>query len=222
MKKSLLLSFFIISIDLSAYELKFDKLFNKNIQNDIVRSHISITVESFELDEITKKIDLFQKLINKENKLIISNGNFTQIPSYKYINKKQVFSGYKGTLSYNVESNKYKTLNEFFSKLTKEQKKIKSNQVKLSISNTSWQVSKELYDKTIDSMRVESIDWIKNYSKNNLGSCNIENISINKNNNFNPNYYKSNLSIQNTTRQVTPLQSEKSINLSVNYQLDCK
>ena len=222
MKKKLFFSLFLLVSNSFAYELEFNKSFNKSIKNDVVQSKISIIVDSLELDYINDNIESFQKIIDKEKKVTISDGNFSQIPIYKYENKKRIFSGYKGTLSYLAESSDYKTLDKFLSNLLKEQKKINSNQVKLSITNTQWIVSKKSYNQNIDKMRIESISWIKEYKKNLLDKCSVQNIAINKSSNFNPRYYKTNLSMERDSRQIAPIQSDQNISLSVNYKLDCK
>ena len=42
--------------------------------------------------------------------------------------------------------------------------RIKSDDVKLDISNVSWNISEELQNKSFDDLRFESIVWIENYS----------------------------------------------------------
>ena len=222
MKKKLFFSLFLLVSNSYAYEIDFNKSFNKTIENDIVQTKVSFVVESLELDYINKNIETFHEIIKKENKVIITNGNFNQIPTYSYVNKKKTFTGYKGTLSYTVESISYKTLDKFLNKLINEQKKINSNQVKLSISNVNWTVSKKLYNQNIDKMRIESISWVKDYKTVLSDNCVIKNIRINKSSSFNPIYYKTNLTMESSARQITPIQSDKSISLSVNYKLDCK
>ena len=222
MKKKLFFSLFLLVSNSFAYELEFNKSFNKSIKNDVVQSKINIIVDSLELDYINDNIESFQKIIDKEKKVTISGGNFNQVPMYKYENKKRVFSGYKGTLSYLVESSDYKTLDKFLSSLLKEQKKINSNQVKLSITNTKWTVSKKLYNQNIDKMRIESISWITEYKTVLADNCVIKNIGIDKSSSFNPTYYKTNLTMESSARKIAPIQSEESISLSVNYKLECK
>lgn len=102
-------------------------------------------------------------------------------------------------------------------------KKVKTQNIKLSISNLQWIVSKELYEKNIDTMRIESIKWIKNYATNLNDNCIIKRISINQNNNYRTQRYSKNVMLESSnTFNVTPSQSEQSITLKTNYSLECK
>ena len=67
MKKFLLSSLIIIPSILSAYELTFNKSFNKNIQNDKVHTNISISVDSKEIAFINEKVEFFQDVIKDNN-----------------------------------------------------------------------------------------------------------------------------------------------------------
>jgi predicted secreted protein len=223
MKKFLLSSLFIIPTLLSAYELEFTKSFNKDIQNDKLRTNISINIESKDVNYINNKIGFFQNFIDDEKSVTKKNGNYKLLPKYSYKNKQQTFIGYKGSLDYIIESSEYERLNDFITNLHKMKKKVKTQNIKLSISNLQWIVSKELYEKNIDTMRIESIKWIKNYATNLNDNCIIKRISINQNNNYRTQRYSKNVMLESSnTFNVTPSQSEQSITLKTNYSLECK
>lgn len=67
MKKFLLSSLFIIPTLLSAYQLEFTKSFNKDIQNDKLRTNISINIESKDVNYINNKIGFFKILLMMKN-----------------------------------------------------------------------------------------------------------------------------------------------------------
>ena len=117
MKSILFSSLFIIPSLLSAYELEFNKSFNKNIQNDKVHTNIRISVDSKEIDFINEKVEFFQDFIKENNSVSKKNGNYSLVPNYSYANNKQNFIGYKGTLHYSIETPKYENLNQFMTEI---------------------------------------------------------------------------------------------------------
>lgn len=223
MKNLLLNSLFVIPSVLCAYELEFNKSFNKSIQNDKVNTNISISVDSKEINFINEKIEFFQDVIKDDNSVIKKNGNYSLIPNYTYQNNKQNFIGYRGTLNYSIETPKYEKLNQFITGLIDTKNNMNTNKVKLSVSNIRWIVSKDLYENNIDKMRIEAIDWIKIYTKSLADSCIIKNISINKSSGYNPPRYSKNVMLESTSSMnITPSQTKQSIVLNANYKLECK
>jgi len=223
MKSLLFSSLFIIPSLLSAYELEFNKSFNKNIQNDKVHTNIRISVDSKEIDFINEKVEFFQDFIKENNSVSKKNGNYSLVPNYSYANNEQKFVGYKGTLHYSIETPKYENLNQFMTEIIDIKNNMHTNKVKLSISNVEWIVSKELYEKSIDTMRIEALSWIKEYKTTLTDSCMIKNISINKGGGYNPERYSRNVMMDSrTSAKITPLQTKRSIVLNANYKLECK
>lgn len=223
MKSLLLSSLFIIPSILSAYELEFNKSFTKNIQNDKVHTNISIAVDSKEIDFINEKVEFFQDFIKENKSVTKKNGNYSLVPNYSYQNNKQKFIGYRGTLHYSIETSKYENLNQFITEIIDIRNNMNTNSVKLSVSNIQWIVSKGLSEKTIDTMRIEAIAWIKDYSKTLLDTCIITNVSINKNTGYSPQRYSKNMVMDSrTSNNITPLQTKRSIELNANYKMECK
>ncbi len=223
MKNFILGSLFILPTLMNAYELEFNKSFTKNIQNDKVHTNVSIRVDSKEVDFINEKIEFFQDFIKDNNSVTKKNGNYNLVPNYSYQNNKQNFIGYKGTLHYSIETSKYENLNQFITEIIDIKNNMNTNKVKLSVSNVEWIVSKELYSKNIDTMRIESVTWVKNYIKTLSYSCMIKNISINKGSGYSPERYSRNVMMDSrSSAKITPLQTKRSIVLNANYKLDCK
>jgi len=223
MRSFILPSLFIIPSILSAYDLEFSKSFNKNIQNDKVQTYISISIDSNEIDFINEKVEFFQDFIKENNSVSKKNGNYSLIPNYVYKNNKQNFVGYKGNLTYSIETPKYENLNQFISEIINIKNNMNTKKVKLSVSNTQWIVSKELYEENIDTMRIEAIDWVKNYTKTLSSTCSVKNISINENNHYSSQRYSKNMMMDNvSSMNVIPSQTKRSIVLNANYKLECK
>jgi predicted secreted protein len=222
MKQLLLSTLFVIPTILCAYQLEFNKSFNKEIQNDRVHTNLSISVNSKEIAFINEKIEFFQDFIKEDKSVVKKNGNYSVVPNYAYENNKQIFLGYKGILDYGIETSKYENLNQFISAIITIKNNMNTNRVKLSVSNIEWIVSTEIYEKNIDQMRSEAIDWIKEYSRNLSDNCSIQNISINKSNEYTPRKYAKNLMMESSSSMsISPIQTKHSIILNANFKLEC-
>lgn len=223
MKKMFLSTLFIIPNLLFSYELEFSKSFNKDIQNDKINSNIRVQIDSKEIEFINEKMQFFQDFIKDDSLVRKKNGNYSLLPSYNYKNNKQSLLGYRGTLSYTVETSEYEKLNQFVTQLNMIRNNMNTNKVKLSVSNVKWIVSDELYKNNVDLMRIESVDWIKEYVKTLQDKCIIKNISINKSRSNNIQRYSQNRMLEKTkVMNVVPSQTEQDIELNVNYKLECK
>jgi len=224
MKKKLLSILPILPSLLLSYELEFSKSFSKNIQNDKLNTNISINIDSKEIEFINEKIEFFQDFINDDQTVTKKNGNYNLVPQYSYHNKKQKFIGYRGSLDYVIETPKYEDLNKFVDDINSIKNNMNSRKVKVSVSNLRWVVSRELYEKNIDTMRIESIKWVKNYIEKIDDECSIKNISINKNyQSYNTHRYAKNVMMDSSpSMKISPSQTKQSIALNTNYKLLCK
>ena len=150
-------------------------------------------------------------------------------PKYKYSDNKQEFIGYMGNLRYSAESKNAKDLNQFMDEIISIKDKIKSNDVKLSISNVSWKISDELQNRSFDELRFESINWIENYA-NILSSklskkCEVKNININEFNGGNIVYARNEMALSTMSKMasdVAPISSEQTISVNPNFILECR
>ena len=222
MKSLLLSTVLVIPTILLSFELEFKKTFTSEIQNDKVQTNINISVNSKKIDFINEKIEFFQDFIKEDNSVVKKNGNYNLIPNYSYKNNVQKFVGYKGSLSYTIESTKYETLDKFVGDIIDIKNNMNSKRLRLTVSNVQWIVSDKLQDKNIDKLQLDAISWIKNYKNTLPGNCVIQNISINKSNAYANRRYN-NMAIENTaSMKVSPIQTNKSITLTANYKLDCK
>ena len=222
MKSFLLSTVLVLPSLLLSYELEFKKTFSNEIQNDKVQTNINISVNSKKIDFINEKIEFFQDFIKEDNTVVKKNGNYNLIPNYSYKNNVQKFVGYKGSLSYTIESAKYEILDKFVGDIIDIKNNMNSKRLQLTVSNVQWIVSDKLQDKNIDKLQLDAISWIKNYKNTLPGKCVIKNISINKNNDYSNRRYN-NVAVENTSSmKVSPIQTKKSITLTANYKLDCK
>lgn len=212
-----------------SYELNFNKSFTKVVNPDLLTTNITISVEKKDENKVNSEIEKFNDFLKKISDVTLKNGSFTLSPKYKYHDNKQEFIGYVGNLRYTAESKNAKDLNVFMDKLISIKENIKSEEVKLNISNVSWKTSDELENKSFDELRLESINWIDGYAKT-LSSqvskyCQVSKINIFETNTGNVVYARSemaSLGMSKMAADVTPISSEQNITINPNFVLECK
>jgi len=227
--KKFLFTALLLPIFSFSYEIEFNKNFSKVVNPDLLSTSINISVEKVDEDKVNLEIEKFNNFIKNNKSAIIKNGTYTLSPKYKYSDNKQEFIGYMGNLRYSAESKNAKDLNQFMDEIISIKDKIKSNDVKLSISNVSWKISDELQNRSFDELRFESINWIENYA-NILSSklskkCEVKNININEFNGGNIVYARNEMALSTMSKMasdVAPISSEQTISVNPNFILECR
>ncbi len=229
MKKNILfILIFLIPNILFSYDVSFSKKFNKSVSPDLLNTFINITIEDEKEQFINKNIEIFNEYIKNNNTVEKNQGSFTLSPKYKYHKDRQEFTGYAGTLRYSIKSKNAKNLNEFMDELIEIKLKMNSDEVKLNISNVSWVISKELYEKSLDELRLNSILWIENHSKELSNSLNrtCTTMKVNINQVMGRNFMASQENVSYLRKKsysdVTPVNSQKDIAINPNFIMECK
>ena len=228
-KKSIFIAALLLPILGFSYELNFNKSFSKVVNPDLLTTNITINIEKKDESKVNSEIEKFNDFLKKTNDVTLKNGSFTLSPKYKYHDNKQEFLGYIGSLRYSVESKNAKDLNTFMDKLISIKESIKSEDVKLNISNVSWNISDDLQNKSFDALRLESINWVESYAKS-LSSqvskyCEVSKINISESNNGNVVYARAEMAYSGMLKMaadVAPISSEQNININPNFVLECK
>ena len=229
MKKKLFIVGLLLPIFGFSYEVNFNKSFSKVVNPDLLTTNITINIEKKDENKVNSEIEKFNDFFKKTNDVTLKNGSFTLSPKYKYHDNKQEFLGYVGNLRYTAESKNAKDLNVFMDKLISIKENIKSEEVKLNISNVSWKTSDELENKSFDELRLEAINWIDGYAKT-LSSqvskyCEVSKINIFETNTGNVVYARAemaSLGMSKMAADVAPISSEQNITINPNFILECK
>ncbi|MGA1940034.1 SIMPL domain-containing protein [Arcobacter sp. YIC-310] len=225
-KITMMALFALLPLQLFAYEISFNKKFSKVVTPDILKTFISINVENDDENYINRNIDRFNNFIKNNDTIIKKNGSFILNPKYRYYKNKQEFMGYVGTLRYEIQSSDAKKINKFIDDLIALKKRVDAREVKVNISNLSWKISENLYEKSVDLLRIEVITWANKYSKNLstklLKNCEVKNININ--NVVRNNFFRSEAMSMNakTVSDLAPVNSDKTISLNPNFLMECK
>ncbi len=229
MKKRFFIAALLLPVLGFSYELNFNKSFTKVVNPDLLTTNITISVEKKDENKVNSEIEKFNDFLKKTNDVTLKNGSFTLSPKYKYHDNKQEFLGYVGNLRYTAESKNAKDLNGFMDKLISIKENIKSEEVKLNISNVSWKTSDDLENKNFDELRLEAINWIENYSKslsNTLSKkCEVSKINIFETNTGNVVYARAEMAYSGMSKMaadVAPISSEQNITINPNFILECK
>ena len=229
MKKRLFIAILLLPILGFSYEVNFNKSFSKIVSPDLLTTNISISVEKKDENKVNSEIEKFNEFFKKTNNITLKNGSFTLSPKYKYHDNKQEFLGYIGSLRYVVESKNAKELNAFMDKLISIKDSVKSDDVKLNISNISWNISDDLENKSLDALRLEAIHWIDSYAKslsNQVSKyCEISKINIFESNNGNVVYTRTEMAsfgMSKMATDMTPISNEQNITINPNFVLECK
>lgn len=229
MKKKLFIIGLLLPIFGFSYEVNFNKSFSKVVNPDLLTTNITINIEKKDENKVNSEIEKFNDFFKKTNDVSLKNGSFTLSPKYKYHDNKQEFLGYIGSLRYSAESKNAKDLNTFMDKLISIKESIKSEDVKLNISNVSWNISDDLQNKSFDALRLESINWVESYAKS-LSSqvskyCEVSKINISESNNGNVVYSRAEMAYSGMLKMaadVAPISSEQNITINPNFVLECK
>lgn len=229
MKKRFFIAALLLPILGFSYELNFNKSFTKVVNPDLLTTNITISVEKKDENKVDSEIEKFNDFFKKTSDITLKNGSFTLSPKYKYHDNKQEFLGYVGNLRYTAESKNAKDLNVFMDKLISIKDNIKSEEVKLNISNVSWKISDELENKSFDELRLEAINWIDGYAKT-LSSqvskyCEVSKINIFEANTGNALYSRAemaSLGMSKMAADMAPISAEQNITINPNFVLECK
>lgn len=221
MKKIFVLLF--VSVYVFGFELTFNKKFETKVAPDMLRLNVTVSIEQKDERYITDNIEYFNDYIKDNDKIIKENGSFNLSPRYNYQSKKRNFLGYVGTLRYTIKSKSATDINQFIDEFIEIKNNQKSNNIKVNISNTNWIISQKLHNDSLDSLRLEAINWIEFYASDLTKQCQVKSINING---TRPNQRIMNQSVMMKSSKshanITPMQSQKQITINPSYVLECR
>ena len=160
--KKIAMSLILALSSLSAYDISLNKRFSTTVAPKKLGLSISINVRDRDLNSVLNKLTDFSDFIKSFKNLEIDGGNFNTNPEYKYYNNQREKVGYRGSVYFQIKSKDDKKLKEFVSMLSA---KNSDNNVDLSISSSSWQVTPKDIESKRDELRFEAISWANSYAK---------------------------------------------------------
>ena len=214
-----------------SYEINFNKSFSKVVNPDLLTTNINISVEKKDEKSVNIEIEKFNTFLKNTKNITIKNTNYNLTPKYDYENNKSIFKGFIANTRFLVESKEANEINHFLSDLMALKDSFKSNDIKVNISNLSWEISENLQNKSIDELRVDVLLWIGNYTKelsNKIGKkCEVKNVNINEDFNYPASKTRmmsssSDMVNRSESINISPINTEEIIKINTNFILDCK
>ena len=214
-----------------SYEINFNKSFSKVVNPDLLTTNINISVEKKDEKSVNIEIEKFNTFLKNTKNITIKNTNYNLTPKYDYENNKSIFKGFIANTRFIIESKDPKEINHFLSDLMALKDSFKSNDIKVNISNLSWEISENLQNKSIDELRVDVLLWIGNYTKelsNKIGKkCEVKNVNINEDFNYPASKTRmmsssSDMVNRSESINISPINTEEIIKINTNFILDCK
>lgn len=230
MKKLLAVAILLPILSFS-YEINFNKSFSKVVNPDLLTTNINISVEKKDEKSVNIEVEKFNNFLKNTKNITIENTNYNLSPKYEYINNKSIFKGYVGDSRFVAKSEDATAINSFISDLVALKDSFKTNDLKLNISNLSWELSSKLQAKVMDELRLESLIWVDSYTKD-LSSkivkkCEVKNVNINEDFiHTTPKARMMSVSMDglsnSSNSDISPINGEQNIKINTNYILDCK
>ncbi len=161
MKKLALLV--ITAIVLNAYEIKFDKSFEKSIEPNILSTNVSIESEKDKEIQVKKDLDKFGEFFKTLQNLKLKQASLSINPKYSYEKDKAECIGYYGTLNYQIKAKNAKDMNDFITNFLAFKEKTNPD-IKTKLSRIHWEIDKKTYKKEVEKLRVGALIWAKKYA----------------------------------------------------------
>ena len=207
---------------LFSFEINFNKKFSQSLIQDTLTTNLSVVVNDENEKKINTILEKFNKKIKESNKVEKDLGSLSIRPVYRSSSNVPKITGYRGELRYKVNADKARKINNFISELIELKDDRDTNII---INNLRWTVKEEEYIKAQDELRLSSIIWVSNYTKE-LSStfnkdCSVKNINIHTNS-YRPLAKMSFNSESANTKIAVPQSNKEEVSITPSFTLECK
>ncbi len=225
MKHILILTLALVT--LNAYEIRFDKSFEKSILPDVLSTQISIESDKEKETEVKNELDKFGEFFKSLKHIKLKHGNFSINPKYAYEKDKAKCIGYYGTLNYKVKAKTAKDMNEFIKNFLDFKEKT-NPKIKTKLSHIHWEIGKKPYQEAVENLRIEALLWANKYAKKLSATlkstCRLKKAIFSKA----PLYQSRNdvrvFAVKKFTSQVNTylVKSKEDISINPNFTIECE
>ena len=225
MKK--ILGTLLVPFALFAFEVSFNKKFEKEVTPDKLSTGITVVVKKDNEVGISPQLEKFNKFISKNENIEKRAGSFAIRAEYKYDKGHSTLIGYTGNLRYTIYSTESKDMNRFIKTLLKLKK---HDDTSISISRLKWIVSQEKQTQAIEALRLESIIWAQEYAQKlsieTNKTCEVDKININSQT-YRPFYQSARSEVMMMDSKIksnipVPKATKNIVSIKPNYVLECK
>jgi len=227
-----LLTLVVLSSIVFGYNIEFQKKFSKEISNDEITSYISIYSKNKKQKKAIYGLSKYKSFMDKFNDIKKLNIRQNSYPEYRYEKPKntRVLQGYKATLTYTISSEDSTKVSQYIEDLLKIKRY--GDDIQVTFSNLTFQVSKKKKEATVDALRLEAIVWGKYHAMDlsvKVGQkCVVDNIIIGTNNYIRPmqstyrNLGKSAMAMESSVDVSMPTPSDTNISINNLFKFSCK
>ena len=214
---------FLLTSSLLAYTINFDKSFEIDIKPDTITTHITISTQKPTEKIVLQKLTSFSTFISGYKDVEKKGGNYSVYPEYRYENNHRYKNGYRGTMDYQISSQKADDLNTFIANL---HDKKKDFDVDISLSSVSWILSAKQKEGKQDALRLDAIRWINSYadklSTELNSSCKVTKISLSAPSYNYPRAVMMEAKSMAADAAPTPEQDIQKISIVPHFELECQ
>lgn len=225
MKKYIIVLSVLTFVSNGATEISFSKTFEKKIKPDTLATSIGFSSTKSDQQKTIEKLTIISDYVSNIKNLHIEGGSYSVNPHMVYNNDKSYQDGYDGYMNYSVSSKNPKELNKFIRDIQRVGEK---EGLSVSVSNVSWQLSKELSNDGInDVLRLDAILWAKNYasmlSSKLSQNCNVSKIDFNGGGYTYEAPRAMAMKVGSSSDSApTPMQDEQKVQVNANITVTCK
>mgnify|MGYP002712041159 CR=1 FL=1 len=207
---------------LNAFEIQKHGEFVKEIEPDIMSTSIRAVFEDKNKLEIQ---NVFEKAIKEtKNENICTNGSYRISPNYDYIDKKRVFSGYRGEILFECKFQDSKKLDLVISKL--DEADDKRGRLKLTLNPIRWIVDEKVQMQADKELELKALYYAKEYRTFLSGvyasKCKIKEVLLNNANIFTNNQREYATTADIRSKTTAPIKSTHIIKYSASYKFECR
>ncbi len=223
--KKIVISLILAFSTLSAYDISLNKRFTSTVAPKKLGINVSINIRDKDLNSVLNLLTEYSDFIKSFKGLEIDGGNFNTNPEYKYYKNKREKVGYRGSVYFQIKSKDDSKLKEFVSMLSA---KNTANNVDLSISSSSWQVTPKDVASKKDELRFEAINWANSYAKKLsaklLTECKLKNIDFSEFQYTSPPimYARDEGMSSKSTNMPVPTKKGQKFSLNPHIKFECK
>ncbi len=216
--------FSILLMELFSYQIEMEHSFEREIAPKEFGVNISISTKADDLQTVLNKLTDYSDFIKsfKSDNLLIQGGTFNTSPNYIYKNNHKIKSGYIGNIHFKINSKNSKEVDDLISMVNA---KNTFHEVEISISSNSFEIDKEESEKIKEELKLDAINWSKNFAKklsNKLDEvCFVKNINFNYQDFYTPSMYQ-NIKINIQISVPKPIKKRKKVTLYANFLFECK
>ncbi len=156
---------FVLAVMMGVMVFGYDVVLQKNFTKEVIPKRLSVrlnvTTDAKVLQEVMQTLDTFTKSVtNFKGVKVVQNG-FNTAPQYSYKNNMRKKAGYRGSVNFDVSSEKKENLEAFINHINT----IQNKNLDIYLSSKKWNIDSKTKEQTKQELSIEAIKWAKHYAE---------------------------------------------------------